>query len=195
MPTLYDKDGNEVEAYTKEEFESEKTKILQENPEVKTLKQDLETAKKELEGFKDKDLNFANLKQAKEETEKKVSDLENKITEFQTSSVKSLENEVFNQLSNGDADLKAKLEAEYKTFRGEPKTKEEILAQAQKAMFIVKPPVVPGAFDAFSSSNGGRSNAGGTVNKDGVYVPNEAVKTVGGKMGITDDDFKKYGNK
>ena len=48
MPTLYDKDGNEVEAYTKEEFETEKTKILQESPEAKTLKTELETAKKEL---------------------------------------------------------------------------------------------------------------------------------------------------
>lgn len=195
MPTLFDKDGNEVQAFTQDELDAEKKKAAEEaaknNPELTKLQEDYAAAQKEIEGFKNKDLNFGNLKELKDASEKKAAELEAQINEIKTNSVKTIETEVFDSLANGDADLKAKLEAEYKTFRGEPKTKEEILAQAKKALSIVKPAVVPGAFDAFSSSNGGRNR--GQNSNGGTYTPSPEVAAVGSKMGISDEDFKKYG--
>lgn len=195
MSKYFDAEGNEVEAFTPEELEAQKQAAIAEaqknNPELTKLQAELADKNKELEGFKNKDLNFSNLKEVKEAAEKRAAELEAKINEVQNGTVNSMKNEIFDQLSNGDKDLKAKIEAEFNTFRGEPKTKEEIIAQAQKALAIVKPPVVPGAFDAFNAANGGRNKV---VNNPGQkFEPTPELQNIGSKMGVSKEDWEKFG--
>lgn len=195
MPQYFDKDGNEVEAFTAEEVTAREKAAaeaaVKDNPQLKTLQEQLDATKKELEGFKDKDLNFANLKQSKEETEKKVKELQEQITAVEQGSVKQMKSDVFDLLSDGDKDVREKLEKEYETFRGDPKTRDEIISQAKKALSIVKPTAVPGAFDAFNIGGGRPPVSGGDKGKE--FVPSPELKQVANNLGISDEDFKKYG--
>src|SRR3990167_7654492 len=74
--TINDTEGNEIEVFTLEELQAQKDSAIEEfktaNPD-KT--EELSKLQKELEGYKDKDLNFANLRKQKEEAEKKVEDI------------------------------------------------------------------------------------------------------------------------
>lgn len=178
-------DGQEIEAFTPEEVNAQKEAAAAE-----AKKEAEEKAKKledELAGYKDKDLNFGRMK---ETFEQKTKDLESKLQAVQDSTKSNMEAEVFEVLSNGDKDLKAKLEAEYKNFRGEPTTKEEITIQARKALAIIKPPVTPGAFDNFHNVGGGRAPGGNSQEK---VEFSDTLKKAASNFGITEDDIKKYG--
>lgn len=188
-------DGTETTVFTADEVEAQKNAAVEvavkESPVVKQLQTDLDAMKVERDALANKDMNFANVKDALTKKDTEIAELGKKIEEAKTVQVTEARNEVLDQLSNGDADLKAKIEAEMKTFRDQPTTKAEILALAHKALAIVRPAAVPGAFDNFSAANRGAAGAGQNGGKE--FVPSPELASIGNKMGLSDEDWKKYG--
>jgi Skp family chaperone for outer membrane proteins len=185
MATFYDKDGNEITAFSQEELEAEKQAAIA--AEKAKVQADLDEAAK----LKDKDHNFETLKSSLTQKEQEIETLKKTTKESEDLRVSEIKKDVLKAFAGEDAELMTKLDEEMKTFRGEPKTKDEMIALAQKAMAIVKPEVRLGAFDSFSTGGGRAPSAGGSgAGKD--VTPE--VKVLGSKLGLSEDDLKKYGN-
>src|SRR3990167_11545420 len=82
-------DGTEIDTYTEEELQAQKDEAIEqfkaENPdksaELAELQEKLRVADEELAKKGDGDRNFANLRKAKEEAEKKLTDFDSKLEE------------------------------------------------------------------------------------------------------------------
>lgn len=143
MPkTISDSTGEDVEVYTKEELQIQKDAVLEEfknaNPdktnELNKLQEDLKKANEDLDKAKNKDTNFANLREAKEALENKVKELNESIDskvgsakkEIMDGVVKEHYSDIINKLAGDDKELLAKIEFQYKRLGDAAGTKAEI---------------------------------------------------------------------
>lgn len=146
MP-FYNEDGDEVEGV----LTPDEAKELQEK--ITSFQTDLEAKERELEGLKNKDLNFSKLHKKTDaereellaefnEREKKlateISYLGQRMEEMQEAQTSSYKQELINELVGDDDEFRKKLEAQVSEFNGEPKTREEIYDRYKKAYIILQ---------------------------------------------------------
>lgn len=184
MAKFKNENGEEFEAFTKEELDAAKLAALEEakkalEPEMNQLKEDL---KKEQE----KDKNFGKVKT---ESEEKIAGLEKKYTDLHNSVVGGKKEEILAKLSGGDAETRRKIELEYAKFAGEAVTPQEIESRMLNATKLAIPDVSVNSLDDAFSKIGARSKKDvGTETK----VATESEKKMGDMLGITDADRAKY---
>jgi predicted nucleic acid-binding Zn-ribbon protein len=199
-----EQDGQTIEVFTSEEVEAQKQAALAEA--TKPLADQLETAKKELEGFKNKDLNFGNLRTEKEKLETQVADLTQKIEQIpETIQQQFTEKEqaqkidaLIKKTAEGDVELEKKMRHHMETtLKGvEAKTEAEIVNKISQSwqLSTAKQPV-PDVLSEVISSAG----AGGMPPADNpqTSMPKELsslakkVAAAGGFQ-LTDEDIAKY---
>lgn len=158
---LYDENNNPIEgALTPEE-----AKALQEQKE-KELTEAREAAKKleeDLSKLKEKDLNFSNLRAQKEEADKRAEELKNamevRVQEAKKEVLKSVldehYNDMLNELSGGDEELKKKIESQYMRLSDPISNKRDIERKLNDALSlsgVSRGTVSSGAFSSASSS-------------------------------------------
>ena len=188
MATLYDADGNEVEAFTPEEVKAKED----------ALKAEFDAKNKEKEGDADKDKNFNALKESLTKKDEEIlgvkTELENTkktIEEQAAQRFIDTQNEVFTGLVGADADLRKKIEDEMNNFKDQPKNKQEFETMAKKALSIVDPMrVVVDPFNGFRNSGKGTDGAGAGSEKAKEFTAED--KAFASKMGITEDDIKNF---
>ena len=172
-------DGTEFEALTPEE--------------IKTKDDAMERLQNDLKVEQEKDKNFSTLKTGMESEINKIKEelsIEKKRNDdYQTKSITETRSEIITGLAGGDKDLATKIEAEFNGFAGTATTRTEIFERAKKAFNIVSPSTSPTAIDSFMNGIGGR---GAVVkpNDQVVETPEQAAQRR--KMGISDEDNKKY---
>jgi len=202
MTKLFNEEGQEIDAFTKEEFEAKTKEALEEyainNPdksgELKTAQDELLLAQaklKELEEMGGSEGQKRRLKAEKEEALGKVSEIEKKLT----GEMKALKDSIFggrktkvlDALSKGDVELRKKIELEADGFKGDPANEIELEQRLIKAATIVtgnKP--TPNFMDGMSH--------GGTRGVDTKIQDNESEnsKEMRKVFGITDEQVKKF---
>jgi len=192
-------DGEEVEGLSKEEFEAEAQK---QKEEFETKETELnETIKK----FEAKDLNFKALRgKSKEERETFLEKLDEKDKKFflaneensaridEINSNRTQENQdiAVASLCGDDEELVKKVLANLELLNVEPKTKKEMVDKVTKAYNMSVDVKDRNPVLGVSRS----TNEGDIVSKNKKPMSAE-VKEIGKKMGISEEDIKKYGNK
>lgn len=211
MAKLFDKDGNEVEAFTPEELETKKKEALDEyiknNPskagEFEKLQGDLKTATDKLKELEDGGGNDdAQKKRLKDEKKAAEDALKNglegfrkEMDEFKTNYISGHKTKVLDKLSKGDPELKKKIELaydEYSEGKKAPANEIEIMDRMTKAFTLAtgnKP--APGFMDGMSNAgNRGEGNNGGSgATKEPETDNSKAMRKA---FGITDKDVEKF---
>lgn len=193
MPmTVKNEDGTETEAYTAEELKAAETAAADV---VKTEAQkQLIEKETEIKKLQEKDTNFSKFKteteKEKEAREAEIKKLQGDVDGLRGTMVGNFKGELLKQYAGTDVDLAKKIEDEYKTFAGEATTNEEIAARMEKAAKLLG---VEPAHSVTGAAFSALGNRGIDVGKENV-IPDD-VKEVGAKMGISEEDYKKYGPK
>lgn len=204
MGKYKDADGNEIEAFTQEELDAQKKaavdEYLKDHPDQKAALDeatkkatDLEAKIKEMEGAGDDEQKKRLIKERDD-----ALDAAKKLTEGYGTDIKVLKDALFggaktkvlDKLAGSDAQLRAKIEHEYDSFKDEPKNEIEITERLTRAFTLAtgKAPA-PNFMDGMA--NGGQRGTGVTPNVATVETPNaEAQRKV---LGITDEQAKKFG--
>lgn len=178
---LYDESGNKIEGA----FDPE---------EVKKLQEDLDASKKELEGLSDKDHNFKQLREKVTGLETKLSDSQKAIDEANKKALEGMQaplNEAkditVKSLSEGDEELKKKIEFHFDRIKDETLTVEQMKKKVRDAYLLATEKSVDVSGQVISSAGAG------------VHIPTtpkkemtSELKNLAGKFGVSDDDIKKF---
>ena len=172
--------------------------------ELKAKEQELENAKAELEKYKNKDLNFSNLRQQKEAAEAKVEELtkemEAKANEV-NEKIDSVKKEVFEgvmkdhyndtikALVGDDEELLKKVEYHYNRLADTAKTKDEVTSKLQDAWVLATKKEDTGVLNTAVISSGGVKPL--KINTNTEFSAEE--KQLAGSFGLSEEDLKKYG--
>ena len=197
---LTNDEGEEIEALSKEEYETE----------IKAKEEEYAIKEKELndkiKGYESKDFNFKALREAKEDDKKKMleklSDTERKLYDEQEHNRKEIDDlkgslvrenmdTAIDALCKDDEELKKKVKANFDILNIEVKTKKDMVEKVQKAYNMSVDPSVRNPVQGVSGS----TNIGdiGRTEKP-VLTPDQ--KEIGKKhFGLSDEDYKKYGKK
>lgn len=220
MSTLYDAEGNPIEAYLPEEVETlvtkeregaieEANKLREE--EVQTLvteKEALEAEKAKLEeritGLDSKDKSFKILRGALDKKEEKIAELEGKIgkmgdemnqklTDLSKKMIEDVKTEMIEVAAGKDAKLKEKIEFFYNSFNGEPKNKEEITKRIENSFILAT-----GGKGKVSLSGDIVSGAVGNsfIQRNDApsgKLSDQSTVDVAKKLGITAEELKRNG--
>lgn len=212
MAKLFDKDGNEVEAFTKDELETQKKAAVDEyikaNPskqaEFDKLKGDLDAAlakvKEYEEGGGNDDAQKKRLKEAKETAEKALTEglakIQKEMEDFKSSFLTGHKTKVIEKLSNGDPELKKKIELEFDQYsegKKAPASEVELTERLTKAFTIAtgKAPA-PNFMDSMGSagSRGDGHNGGAGKQNEPESDNSKAMRKA---LGISDKDVEKFG--
>lgn len=210
MAKLFDKDGNEVEAFTPEELETKKKEALdayiKENPskkdEFEKLQADLKTATDklaEIESGGGDDAQKKRLKDEKKAAEdalKTVTDgFRKEMDEFKSGFINGHKTKVLDKLSKGDPELRKKIELEFDQYsegKKAPANEMEITERLTKAFTLATgnkpaPNFMDGA--AGAGARGDHASGGG---KGGATEETENSKAMRKALGITDKDVEKF---
>ena len=196
-------DGNEIEVFTPEEVEAQRLQAIEdykaENPDKTGELSELQVKLKEVEGklasVGDKDQNFANLRKAKEDAEKKVADIlagvDEKITKAKTEVLEGVMKDHYNEtlgaLAGEDEELKKKIEFNFKRLGDVAATKQEISKKLTDA-YALSTTREDGVSSSVYSSGGV-----GKLHIKPVTKLSDDEKALGAKFGITEADIKKHG--
>jgi predicted RNase H-like nuclease (RuvC/YqgF family) len=219
MAKLYDKDGNEIEAFTREEIdqtvqqeretavaeanalrEEEIANLMTEKEKLEDERLKLETT---LEGMKDKDRNFGKVRGQVEAKDKEIEEMKTrlkaieegsnkKIEEIETARMREVRDEEIKALAGGDVELAKKLNFYYDSFTGTAKTKEEIKARMSNALLLATGGKVKASLTGEVISSGGGVQIPMSVQPQGK-LSNPEVKDVAHKLGISDKDLAQAG--
>lgn len=187
-------DGTEIETFTAEELVAQRDAAIEEYKLANPDKSDeLIAAQEELDKLKGKDLNFDNLRKAKETAEKKVEDIlkgvDEKIStvkkEVMEGVMKDHYNDTLKVLAGDDPEALKKIEYHYKRLGDVASTKEEITNKLKDA-YVLATKQDDGGVNAsvFSSGGVGRLKINNTSQK---FSAEE--KELGAKFGLSDKDF------
>lgn len=205
MQTVKLEDGSEIQTYTEEELEAQKQEAIEqyklENPdktdELTALQDELREKEEELAKSKDKDQNFAGLRKAKEEAEKKLTDftkdIDTKISNVKKEVMEGVLKDTYNDnlkaLAGEDAELSKKIEYHYKRLGDTASTKDEISNKMRDAYLLATKPEGYDALNSSVLSTGGVGRL--NIQPKGQKLSAEE-KVLAGKFGISDADLKKY---
>jgi len=200
MTKLFDGSGNAVEAFTQEEVDKlvlEHPKLKESQDAVATAQTALEAAKKELDEFKgsDKGQNMAALRQAKEAAEAKVNEMTKGLVEQIGGIKKQLDDaqldKGFIAIAQGDEELAAKVKAEFDGMV-KPDDSDEVRREKMGKAYRLASgyTALPSALNRVLGSSGAPQGGAGA----GKQHKPELVD-FGRRFGLTEEDFKKYGNK
>ena len=195
MAEFYDKEGNVVTGFSEEEVQAKAAEAAAAEVAKRTEAESAlakAVAERDALADTDKDKNFANLRDGLKKKDEEIEALRKDVETTKATQAAETRKEILASLVGDDAELAKKIEEEMAQFRTQPTTKAETLELAKKALAIVKPAVAPGAFDGFMNG-GGRAPSAGENGKE--YTPPAELKSVGSKMGISEEDWKKYGGK
>jgi hypothetical protein len=199
MQTITNEDGTTTDVFTAEELEAQKQEAIEayklENPDKGD---ELTALQDELEKLKKKDLNFEGLRKQKTDADKKVEDIlkgvDEKIStvkkEVMEGVMKDYYNETLKVLADDDEDIKKKIEFHYKRLGDVAATKEEMGSKLRDAYLLATKPTETDAFNTTVLSSGGVGRIN-IKNQEKKFSPEE--KSLGGKFGLSDEDFKKFG--
>ena len=165
MAKLYDEEGKEVEGYTPDELAAK----LKEQ-------EDIVLAKKA-----DEDKNFAKLREEKEAAEKALADTKKDIVDKE-------QNKAIDAITEGNKELKEKIQHHLKRFEAEIKTPEDFQRVLADAYVLSAGQQVPDKLQDVISSGGSKGNKGGGNNK--LPISPEAMN-VAAKLGLTEEEIKK----
>lgn len=167
MPKIIqDESGEDIEVFTAEELEAQKTAALEEFKTKNPDKTDeLTKAQEELEKLKGKDMNFSNLREQKEAAEKKVQEIlagvDEKVgavkKEILEGVMKDHYSETLKGLAGEDAELQKQIEAQYNRLTDPAATKEEVSKKLRDAWVLATKVDDPGALSTSVISSGGVS--------------------------------------
>lgn len=207
MAKLYDKDGNEVEAFTQEELKAKQDEAietyLKENPDkggdLTKLQTELADAKKKLEDFEKagngNDAQKQRLIQEKKDAENTlattVAKLQKDMDDFKGGILNGAKETALKNLTKGDKELQAKIELRAANLTGYPDTAEGV-AQKLADAFVLATGTKPahGFMDSVTSSGG---KGTGNLEKGGAGVETDGSKQIRTGLGITDQTEAKYG--
>lgn len=202
MAKYYDEEGNEVEAIDATEVEVKTKEAVEkykaENPTtkledaIKEKDEQLNAVKSELEKLSSKDFNFKQLresakkieeeKNAKEtELEKLKTELSEKISKIEGTINTNKKTELVTKLVGDDDELKKKIDYYYDRVSGE----QDVQKRIEMAYFLATKTEAP---SSFISSAG----AGNIKVKSDLTIEQ---KSLASKLGLSEDDFKKYHKK
>lgn len=208
MAKLFDVDGKEVEAFTADELKKKQEEAVAEhlknNPdksdEVTKLQTDLADAQKKLKDAEEggsSDQQKARLKAAKDEAEKSLATITEKLTQevnlLKDTFIGGTKSKVMKALAKGDKDLEAKIELKYSSLMktGDYKTDEAGITQAltEATTLVTGNRPAPNFMDNISGA-GER----GAPQKNGNAQPEtENSKAMRQAFGISDKSAEKYG--
>lgn len=207
MAKLFDKDGNEIEAFTPEELKTKQQEAVAEylktNPDKST---DLTAAQEKITAL-EKKLEEGNLtegqKQRLLDDKKKAEDEKNDAVTKLTKDIEDLKGIVvgtpkkkgLEALSKGDKELREKLEAKYESLMktGEYAQDEEgvMKALADAATLVNGSKPAPNFLDGMSGA-GDRGSARSDENKTAETDNSKSMRKA---MGITDKDVEQFAPK
>lgn len=176
-------DGKEIEVFTAAEQQAA----------VQAKETEIGTLKGELEGFKGKDQNFSALKTKLEGLEGELKTYKETTTAAEAKRILDTKETIIKRLSGGNIVLEEKIKKEYDGFAGIASTEGEILERAKKSLYVAAPAEAPGAIDVFQTMTGGRGAPIIKTVPGEVPVETPEQAEVRRKMGISDEDYKKYG--
>ena len=200
MTIIINEQGEEVEVFTSQELEAQKASVLEDKAkELEALQAELKTTNEKLGKFESKDLNFAKLREQKEEAESRVekirqdmeASLEKTKKEILEGVSKDFYNETLGGFSGDDEELKKKIEFEYNRLNDPVNSKADILKKLSDAHALATRVEDAGAFNASVVSSGGASRP--KFKQSGSFTDDE--KAFGKKLGaaaglkIEDKDF------
>lgn len=194
-------DGKEIDVMTMEEhntaLSAKETAVRGEVSKTIGEKEgELAKTKAELAKLSEKDLNFTALKEKADKAEADLTKLKGDQATAETKRIEDMRIAVINRLSGGNKILATKIAEKYSLVALPETTEAEILERAKNAFYIAAPSDAPKAIDSFMAMSGGRGAA-----PAGIEISNEPPAetpeqmTVRRKMGISDEDYKKYGAK
>jgi Mg2+ and Co2+ transporter CorA len=181
MPKLFDEEGNEIEGAMSPE-------------DVTTLKTELDTAKKELLGLNNKDINFTNLREKVTGLETKLTDSQKAIEDANKKAIEGMQaplNEAKDttiaKLSGGDEELKKKIQFHFDRINDQTLTVEQMNKKVRDAYLLATEKAMDLSGQIISSAGAG------------MHIPltpkkemSAELKGFGSKLGLTDEDIKKY---
>lgn len=184
MSELFDSEGNKIEGALGAE-------------EAKQLQEDLDTSKKELEGLTDKDYNFkilrdkvTGLETKLTDSQKAIEDANKKALEGMQAPLNEAKDTVVASLSGTDEELKKKILFHFDRIKDETLTVEQMKKKVRDAYLLATEMSVDNSGQVISSAGAG------------IHIPltpkkemTPELKGLASKLGITDEDIKKYDNK
>lgn len=196
---LIDKEGEQVEVFTQEELSQKLNEKIEEyksnNPgdeEFKKLQEQLKEKEEDIKKLKDKDTNFSKLRGEKEKLEEQKKELEQQIDQkikgVEDKRIQEKVEEKINSFAQGDEELAKKIKFHYGRI-GDVATNDKEINQKLVDAFILAT-----KRDSVDVIDGAISSRGAPViSRKGITKISPELKQVGEKMGITEEDFKKYG--
>lgn len=203
--TIKQEDGTEIEVFTADEIEAQKQEAIEayksENPdktdELTALQEELAKKEEALEKSKNAGANFANLRKAKEEAEKKLEDVlkgvDDKIgkvkNEVFEGVMKDHYNDTLKALAGEDAETLKKIEYHYKRLGDPVTTKSEMSNKLKDAFLLATKKETDDALNTSVLSSGGVGRL--NIKPQGQKL-SDVEKSVAGKLGLSEADLKKY---
>lgn len=207
MAKYFDENGNEVEAFSKDELEAKKKEhleaYLKDNPgdaeKAKQLQADLDAANKklkDLEGAGGSEGQKKRLIEERDAANKKLEEFQGTVTkqisELKDSFFGSAKKKILDKLAGTDAQLRAKIELEYDGFKGEPKNDVEIQERLTRAFTLATGAAPkPGFMDGMA----GGGNRGTDVKPGVAAQETDNAKAMRKVFGISDADATKHAPK
>jgi G3E family GTPase len=215
MPKYKDEEGNEVEAFTPEEVEAKineiKTSVAEEvkseyeeklnekeesmskfEEERASLEQRIEELSKVDDG--DRSKNFKVLKDALNKKDNQIEELRKEMGEVANLRVNDFKERIIDKYAAGDEELKKKIMFNFDSTLSsvQAKSEKDIENKIKSAVKLSVDEFSPSVLDqALSGSfNSGSKNI---IESSGNVEFSEGEKKIGAKLGISDEDYKKYG--
>ena len=186
MTQLFDSEGNEIEAFTKEEHEEAlKQEISKKDEELKTINE-------KLEGLNNKDINFKALREEKEKIENENKELKGKLSEQINGIKSSIEKDKIDNtisvMAAGDEEIAKKIKFHYDRIIKPEDTEEEKKVKLSDALKLaLGGTATPNVLNNTMSAAG----AGKPVGGKSTFTPD--LIDLGNKFGLSEEDIKKYG--
>lgn len=208
---FFDKDGNEVEAFTQEDLDAKTAEAVDEykeaNPgnddELKKANNELAVAQAKLKEFEDsdeggdgknKDGQKARLIKERDdaikERDEALKSSQDGINALNQKINGNTKNRIVSQLAGDDEELRAKIEAEYDNFAGDPEDDVEIQERLEKSYTLATGSKPSPEFMDGTTSPHGKGDESKKVSEAGETQNSKNIRNV---FGITDQDVEKYG--
>jgi chromosome segregation ATPase len=197
--------GEEVEAFSQEEFDTKvaeaqaaaDAKLAEKDTAMASLQKERDDAKLALEEAANKggreSENYKTLKAALDLKDQKLNEVKTEMETIKGQRIEDIKNSVLDQVAGKDPDLRKKIEHHFnETLKGvTANTPEEIKAKLENAKKLSIEVDNPNPLDTINNGGG----PGVQQENDGKGLEfTSREKTLGGKLGIGQEDYKKYGD-